>query len=182
MIFFTSDTHFCHANILKYCPNRVFDSVDEHDEHLIRVWNDKVKEDDIIFHCGDFAFGPIEKSYDILDRLKGKKVLITGNHDVRHMKSQYFKEKWKAIFRGYHEVEVRFEQHTQLIVLCHYPLQTWNKSHYGSFHFHGHCHGKPIRLQLKHMIDIGVDLSPDFAPWGKDEVLTHLTKRGKENV
>lgn len=175
MIYFTSDTHFCHQNILKYCPNRKFDTVDDHDDHLIRVWNARVSPDDTIFHCGDFAFGAIEKSYEILDRLHGKKVLVTGNHDVRHMKHQEFRDKWRAIFRGYHEVEVQFQGHTALIVLCHFPLQSWNKDRYGSFHFHGHCHGNKVRVPLKNMQDIGVDLSPDHAPWGKDEILTKLT-------
>lgn len=178
MIFFTSDTHFGHANILKYCPNRKFSTVDEHDEHLIRVWNDKVKPDDTIFHLGDFAFGAIEKSYSILDRLHGKKVLITGNHDVRHMKHQEFRDRWRAIFRGYHEVEVQFQGHTALIVLCHFPLESFNKMRYGSFHCHGHTHTPHGQLKMryiKHRKDIGVDSRLDHAPWGKDELLETMS-------
>ena len=55
-IFFTSDTHFGHTNIIKYCK-RPFNSLEEHDETLIKNWNNKVGENDIIFHLGDFAFG-----------------------------------------------------------------------------------------------------------------------------
>lgn len=178
MIFFTSDSHFCHQKILEYCPNRKFASVEDHNEHLIKVWNQKVQPNDTIFHCGDFSFGSVEQGIEILQRLNGKKVLISGNHDARHLNKPAFCAEWRAIFRGYHEVEVNYKGHTTLIVLCHYPLQSWNKDRYGSFHFHGHSHGNKIRLQLKNMQDIGVDLSPNHAPWGKDEILDKLTNEG----
>ena len=55
-IFFTSDTHFGHENIIKYCK-RPFKDVKEHDAELIRRWNEKVPEDGIVFHLGDVAFG-----------------------------------------------------------------------------------------------------------------------------
>lgn len=152
--------------------------MDEHDEHLIKVWNDKVKTDDTVFHLGDFAFGPVEKSYEILDRLHGKKVLITGNHDVRHMKHQEFRDRWRAIFRGYHEVEVQFQGHTALIIMCHYPLESFNKMRYGSFHIHGHCHSSPGVYKPSYITnrkDIGVDSRDDYAPWGKDELLEFMS-------
>lgn len=172
MIFFTSDTHFLHQKILSYCPNRKFDTVEEHDEHLIKVWNQKVQPNDTILHLGDFAFGPIERSYEILDRLNGKKVLITGNHDVRHMKHDEFKNRWRAIFRGYHEVEVQFQGHNHLVVLCHYPLESWNKMRYGSYHFFGHTHQTNVRHNHPYKFNVGVDSREDHAPWGKDEIMS----------
>lgn len=179
MIFFTSDTHFLHRNILKHCPNRKFESVEEHDEHLINAWNSVVSRDDVIFHLGDFAFGPIESSFLILDRLKGKKVLITGNHDVRHLKNADFRSRFAAIKFGYHEVEVSFQGHTSLVVLCHYPLESFNKMRYGAFHLHGHCHTPLGELKVRRMSrrkDVGVDSRDDHAPWGKDELLTTMVQ------
>lgn len=175
MVYLGHLIHFNHANILRYCPNREFSSVEEHDDHLIKMWNSKVGTNDTIFHLGDFAFGRVEDSYPILDQLNGKKILITGNHDVRHLKSYEFKSRFAAIKYGYHEVEVRFRGHTAFIVLCHYPLQSWNKSRYGSFHFHGHVHNHPVLLPLANMADVGVDTRDDLGPWDKDEILTKLS-------
>ena len=55
-IFFTSDTHFHHDNIIRFC-NRPFKDVYHMDEELIKRWNEKVGPDDIIYHLGDFAWG-----------------------------------------------------------------------------------------------------------------------------
>lgn len=83
-IFFTSDTHFGHRNIIKYC-DRPFSSVEEMDEHMIRVWNEQVGVSDIVFHLGDFSFYNTSESQRIYDRLKGHKILIRGNHDKREI-------------------------------------------------------------------------------------------------
>lgn len=184
-IWFTSDQHFCHQNILSYCPNRKFSSVEEHDEHLIKVWNERVKSEDIVFSLGDFAFSSVEKSYGILDRLNGRKVLVSGNHDVRHLKHQEFKNRWSAIFHGYHEVEVKYNGHSVLVVLCHYPLESFNKMRYGSFHLHGHVHtpvGKIKMRYMKNRKDIGVDSRLDHSPWGKDELLSFIQKESETST
>ena len=172
MIWFSSDQHFFHTNILKHCPNRKFSSVEEHDAHLIKVWNKRVKPEDTVFTLGDFAFGQVEKSFPVLDSLNGKKILITGNHDVRHLKSDDFKSRFAAIHFGYHELEVKFEGHRTLIVLCHYPLESWNKMRYGSYHFFGHTHQTNVRHNHPYKFNVGVDSRGDHAPWGKDEIMS----------
>lgn len=174
-----------HANILKYCPNRKFDTVSEHDDHLIKMWNERVGPNDSIFHLGDFAFGKIEDSYGILDRLNGKKILVSGNHDVRHLKSSDFKSRFAAIKFGYHEVEVSFRGHTAFIVLCHYPLESFNKMRYGSFHIHGHTHTQFGTLKtrfIKNRKDIGVDSRLDLSPWGKDELLQTILNEKESDL
>lgn len=60
-VFFTSDTHFGHSNIIKYC-NRPFKDKDEMNETLISNWNKVVPEDGIVIHCGDFAFAGGDKA------------------------------------------------------------------------------------------------------------------------
>lgn len=80
----TSDQHFFHANIIKYC-NRPFKSVSEMNEMLTNNWNSVVKPDDTIIICGDFALcgSHIEKFDELLLKLNGHKILIKGNHDKR---------------------------------------------------------------------------------------------------
>ena len=73
-----SDTHFSHENIIKYC-NRPFKTKEEMNEKIIKNWNEVVKQDDIVFHLGDFSF---KSEYDkIKERLIGKIILVSGNHD-----------------------------------------------------------------------------------------------------
>lgn len=94
-VFFTSDTHFKHANIIKFCE-RPFGSIEEMNEALIANWNRVVGKDDFVFHLGDFCFGGSEAWNSILDRLNGKIYLVLGNHDiyscfVRSSEGNYFK-------------------------------------------------------------------------------------------
>jgi len=81
-IWFTSDTHFGHKNILKFCPNsRPVKSVEEHDERLIRNWQEQVGQNDRVYHLGDFFFCNGDRAKKILDRLPGQIHFIHGNHD-----------------------------------------------------------------------------------------------------
>lgn len=76
-IWVTSDTHFGHKNIIKYC-NRPFKDELEMNEVLIENWNKVVKPQDKVYHLGDVFFG---KSGQVLHRLNGQKRLVLGNHD-----------------------------------------------------------------------------------------------------
>src|SRR5271166_5248346 len=81
-IWFTSDHHFGHKNIITYC-NRPFDSVDEMNEALVVAWNNLVKLDDTVYYVGDFSLKPALME-QFAPRLHGKKILIAGNHDGCH--------------------------------------------------------------------------------------------------
>lgn len=83
-LFFTSDTHFNHANILRFC-NRPWESIEEHDQALIENWNSVVSPDDTVFHLGDFVFGGFPKWKEIAEQLNGHIYLIRGNHDDKQM-------------------------------------------------------------------------------------------------
>jgi calcineurin-like phosphoesterase family protein len=89
--FVTSDTHFGHANIIRYC-NRPFRDVEHMNEVLIRNWNQRIKPDDIVYHLGDFCFkntsnaeargeGQNKNFRHYWDQLNGIKFLVEGNHD-----------------------------------------------------------------------------------------------------
>ena len=79
-VFFTSDTHFNHCNILSYC-SRPWDNVEQMNEGLIKNWNEVVEERDIVYHLGDFAMGNRKLIPDIISRLNGNIILVRGNHD-----------------------------------------------------------------------------------------------------
>src|SRR5689334_18170901 len=79
-IFFTSDTHFGHANIIKYC-NRPHKDVYEMNQDIVTLWNHVVPEDGIVFHLGDFALADSKTIRHVYDSLHGKKYLLWGNHD-----------------------------------------------------------------------------------------------------
>jgi len=166
--YFTSDTHFRHKNIIKYC-NRPFHGTDEMDEKMIREWNRKVDYNDHIYHLGDFGFGPVEKMTDILCRLNGKKFLIRGNHDEKMENpdcSRYFE--WVKDTHLLKVQDAGAKEGHQMIWLSHYSHMTWPNQSYGAWHFFGHSHGMLAGIMGKSM-DVGVDCW-NFAPIGYDEI------------
>lgn len=172
-IWIISDTHFGHENILQYCPNRQFNTINEHDEYLIKTWNAKVLPNDTVFHLGDFAFG-LNNGINILSRLNGKKVLIAGNHDQRYLNKSAFRQQWTIIHNGYFELKTSLHGQNVFIVLCHYPLETWNKQYYGTYHFHGHCHSTPDKIkpsEVKNRKDVGIDSRIDLSPYELSELI-----------
>lgn len=178
MIWFTSDQHFNHSNILKYCPNRQFQNIDDHNEYLIKIWNDKILPSHYVFILGDFALGDTNKAIAIAEQLNGKKILIAGNHDNCHIQNNVFCSKFESVKYGYEEINFKFNNETKKIVLCHYPLESFNGMRYGSFHLHGHIHSSKERnsfRRMKNRKDIGVDSRDDLSPWEKNEVLTLLS-------
>ena len=166
-IFFTSDHHFGHKNIIKF-SNRPFTSVEEMDETMIQRWNEKISPEDEVYHLGDVAFrthGSIKK---ILDRLNGKIHLIKGNHEKQALT---YKFRFESI-QDYLELSVEDESlrnGKQMIVLFHYAIKQWNKKHHGSYHLYGHSHGSLPDDIHSQSFDVGVDCH-DFYPISYEEV------------
>lgn len=79
-ILITSDQHFGHTNIIKYC-NRPFSSAKDMDDYMISKWNGIANKDDLIYHLGDFALVQPARKAELLSQLNGIKILIQGNHD-----------------------------------------------------------------------------------------------------
>ena len=169
MIYFTSDTHFGHANIIKHC-HRPFSSVGEMDDAIIANWNKKVGPKDIVYHLGDFA---LVKSagdlYKYVGRLNGHINLICGNHDkLGLVRSANF----RSVHSGFISITPEFGVN---IVLCHYAMRTWYKSHYGYYHLYGHSHGNlPEDGSLS--FDVGVDCN-DFTPLSLNKVIDRLNSK-----
>jgi len=150
-IFFTSDTHFGHANVIKY-SKRPFTDVDAMREAMIANWNAIVRPGDLVYHLGDFAFTPADEAVRIAKRLTGQKCLVYGNHDKRLRKDQGFGAQW-AWCKDMADVKVG----DQRIVLCHYAMLTWNQSHRGAWQLHGHSHGSLSPDPRSLRVDVGVD-------------------------
>ena len=171
MIFFTSDQHFCHANIIKYC-NRPFSSVEEMNEGLITNWNSVVKQQDTVYIVGDVIFAKdISIAESIFKRLHGSKVLIAGNHD-KHMLKQ---ERFRALFQSVHQL-LEIKIGTQDITLCHYAMRVWNKSHHSAYHLYGHSHGSMPDDPHSLSIDVGVDCH-NYTPISFDQVSEIMAKK-----
>lgn len=168
--FYISDTHFNHENIIHY-SNRPFVSVEEMNKSMIAQWNFTVSDHDIVYHLGDFACGSAESAAEIFHRLRGRKVLILGNHDM--LRDRPYKSimdlPWDE--PPVQTKEVKDGNHR--VFLSHYAHRTWPGSGNGSYHFYGHSHGS--LPQYGRSRDVGVDL-PDvhFRPRTFSELTASL--------
>lgn len=158
-IFFTSDTHFHHTNIIRYCK-RPFSSIEEMDKALINNWNKVVPPDGIVFHLGDFCFGGSAEIKNLLSKLNGKIILIKGNHDriSKGMESMFEHVSY--------EMNIKIDDYK--IILNHYPLLTFAGALkpkptiqlFGHVHSGPYCNGSDkVRLKYLHpsQYDVGVD-------------------------
>jgi len=166
-VYFTSDTHFGHRNIIKYC-NRPFTSAEEMDNDIITKWNETLKDTDTVFHLGDFSFLDKEKTRTVLSNLNGNIILVRGNHDAsKHV--ELFGDVYDMI-----DLPVEDNGMQQVILLCHYPLAVWASSHFGTWHLHGHSHGN-YTVEIGKIVDAGWDV------WGKpvsyQEIKDYMSKR-----
>lgn len=169
-IWFTSDQHFHHTNIIKH-SKRPFEDVKEMNEMMIVNYNSVVRNGDLVYHLGDFSFGTPEQSTSIAKRLAGQRYLVFGNHDKRLRKERDFLAQW-IWAKDFAEIKVG----DQKIVLCHYPFLTWAGSHRGAYDLHGHCHGslKPDPNALR--VDVGVDCW-NYFPVNYDEIAKVMSKK-----
>lgn len=187
-VFFISDTHFGHRAMVEqwrknpYTGLRFLDK--EHmDEHLIAEWNTVVPKNGIVFHLGDVSFRNQRETAEILCELNGEIHLIDGNHD------KGINGAARDIFRSinpYLELSIRVEGRTTpiKIVLCHYPILSWNGMHHGSWHVHGHSHGNLVSGRGKRL-DVGVDcnlVTPYLRPLTFEEVADYMSLQDFEAV
>lgn len=175
-IWFTSDTHYGHTNVIKYA-NRPFKDAHEMDEAMIANWNKVVAPNDVVYHLGDFAFIRSEEDVlHILDRLMGTKILILGNHDKKM--SGKVKNRFQFV-TSYCEIKVEDDaarNGRQDVVLMHYAMRVWNKSHYGAWQLYGHSHGSLPDLNNSLSIDVGVDCH-NYTPISYDQVKQIMKKK-----
>lgn len=143
-IWFTSDLHFNHRNLLKLGLGRPFSSIEEHDETIINNWNKVVAKNDLVYILGDISLGcPREKLIEYFKRLNGAKHLIMGNHDRRRELAELLKLNLLQSIRDYYELKYKTpEGRDYKFVLSHYPILEFNNAHRINWciHLYGHIH------------------------------------------
>jgi calcineurin-like phosphoesterase family protein len=179
MIYFTSDLHLGHRNIIKYC-NRPFRDIHEMNKCIIDTINNTVNMDDSLYILGDFAFrgkDPIEYR----NRIICKDIhVVVGNHDREKDFKKYLTQEENSY--GFSSVQdVKEIIHcNQKIFLSHYPHRSWPASHKGSYHLYGHVHSKlneEDRNSKRLTLDVGVDNTANYGkmfgePWSFRELQT----------
>lgn len=180
--YFTSDTHFNHKNIIKHCK-RPFSSIDEHDEVLIKNWNDVVPKDGIVFHLGDVAFGNYNRINEILKQLNGKIFLVIGNHDWGGIVNYH----WKRFAGIAQQIDMMIGK--RHIILNHYPMLAFGGAWRGknaTYQLFGHVHTSPytdkgldnprMEMLFTSQYDVGVD-NNNFKPVSWNDVDTIIKKQ-----
>ena len=157
MIYFTSDLHFFHENILKYqTKDRPFDSVEEMNTYIKRYWKSIIRPSDELYILGDIAMGHKAQTIELLRKLPGRIHLIRGNHD------NFNKSQEEELFETVQDYKV-LKYEGERLVLFHYPIQEWDRCYYGDIHLHGHSHGN-LKDIKPNRFDIGWDVHQRFIP------------------
>lgn len=142
MYFFVADEHYYHANIIRFC-NRPFENVKEMNDALIGNNNSVVKESDIVIHAGDFTMLRDRKKIQqcLIDRLNGHHIFLKGSHDYWLQRNKSI-QIWEETIEGHY------------LVVCHYAMHTWARSHYNSWHLYAHSHGDLGLSGKRHCISV----------------------------
>lgn len=184
---FSSDHHFGHENIIKFC-NRPFETVAEMDATMIERWNEIVRPCDIVYHLGDFTLHNRDVARQYFRQLNGIIYVLSNpwHHDKRWLPesgdivSECGNKQGIAVglrppIWVLEFPELGDGQHPLAIVLCHYPLAIWDRKHYGAWHLFGHSHGNHDNGGLS--VDIGVD-GNNFYPFSLEQIAELMNKKG----
>jgi calcineurin-like phosphoesterase family protein len=196
-VFFTSDTHYAHANICSATSDwkegdgghlRKFNSLNEMNDTLVSNINSKVGEDDILFHLGDWSFGGFENIQKFRDRLVCRNIhLILGNHDHHISRNKDGIQDIFSSVQDYLELDLRRYQNRSTVikhkfVMMHFPIASWNEMSRGRIHLHGHTHLSPKhRVSPGRSMDVGVEGNGLF-PIPLEEVLKIMKGRSVANL
>jgi len=136
MIYFTSDLHAFHKDILLY-DSLPFETLEEYRKCIIKTWNSKITDKDEVYILGDVCVGGSNHEINyFLSSLNGIKYLILGNHDREFRKKTAFNHHFEWI-KDYHY----FDYDKIRYVLMHFPIESWLNKSQKSIHLHGHSHG-----------------------------------------
>lgn len=187
MLYFTGDTHFGHENIIRFCE-RPYRSAEEMDADLIRRWQATVGDDDDVYHIGDFTLLDYRTFTEYARELTGQIHIVPGSHDTRWLHVWNERITWLdedtqatsvknvksasghqvlvypplvSMLKESYKDLMDEEEAPPTIVLCHYAMRTWDRSHYNSWHLYGHSHGELPSIGMS--MDVGVDVW-DYKP------------------
>lgn len=179
MDYFISDMHFGHSNVIRL-NNRPFKTVEEMNQFMINAWNSKVTDEDTVYILGDVSYRSEVDVVKLLKGLKGKKVLIVGNHDKKNLKNPAFRKCFEEIC----DMKTIILNNVR-VVMCHYPLAEWDGYYREAYHVHGHIHNNTgirayeIVKSEPRALNAGVDII-GFAPATFEELIM-LNKQFKES-
>lgn len=172
MKYFIADPHFGHTNILQL-SNRPFKTIQEHDDTLIKNWNNVVKPTDEIYILGDLTMSKDGKyANSLLSKLNGRKYLIIGNHE-NYLNDPAFDTTYYEWVKDYYE----FNYKKIKFVLFHYPILEWNGYFRKSIHLYGHVHNtrQPYLESImdKRAKNVGVDII-NYTPISIDTIIDDI--------
>ena len=170
MTFFTADQHFGHFNIMRL-SKRPFASLDEMNETMIARWNDKVRDEDTVYILGDLFFraATVEPT---LQRLKGRKHLVLGNHDHTWTSKVRLADHFESV-QTICEIKIDGKPAT----LCHYPMLSYPQAR-RAYMIYGHIHNNtgddywPLIMRRSRMLNAGVDVN-GFEPVSFEELVSN---------
>lgn len=155
MKFFTSDTHAFHKRIVEFTNRGIETNIEGHTDWLVNKINSSVKAGDLLYILGDVAFSnDFHKVAEFLERINGQKIVVKGNHDDTSLLEDL--ADYGVIQKWDHIVTTKVKDNH--VVMCHYPIMSWDRQRYGSWHLHGHSHGN-LSESKGLMLDVGIDNS-----------------------
>ena len=184
-VHFISDFHVGHKNVIKF-DGRPFMDTEEMHTQLIKNWNSVIGDNDIVYYLGDLSFCRTDLTKWFIHSLKGKIFFILGNHDK--MRDIIKLDRWENIHEYGTEIFIKDDECKsnrgsggyQQIVMTHYPILSWNRAHYGSWHLHGHCHGSLMKSNQdyykRRVMDVGCNVI-DYSPISYDGVKNIMSKK-----
>jgi len=176
MKWFTSDWHLGHSRIITLA-DRPFETVLDMNDTIIQNTMDCLARNDQLFIIGDIAWSA-DLVYEVVSRAHSITKInvnwILGNHDERTIKKLRGANIAMNVY-DYKEIKIQGHHTT----LCHYPMITWNKSHYNSWMLFGHHHvnghgseGLGKRVQGK-MLNVNCEYN-DYMPWSEDDIVEYM--------
>jgi calcineurin-like phosphoesterase family protein len=168
---YTSDQHFWHNNIIKYCK-RPFDNQQQMNDAILTLYNETIGPNDEVYHLGDICFYE-KKAIELLEQMNGRKHLVSGNHDAKKL------ARWIGWETSQAYKEIKDEG--RKVILCHYPIWSWNGMYRLTTHLHGHCHATKAPGKTRRSADVGVD-AWDFKPVTLDQIEEQMARDGYWNT
>ena len=170
MRYYIADNHFFHKALNTHMDNRGFSDVEEMNDYMIQQWNSRVKKNDEVIVLGDFSWGSVSQTQEVLDQLNGKIYLIKGNHD-RFVEDKKFDVSQLGWVKDYEELN----DNRRKVILSHYPIACYNGQYRRdengnpkTYMLHGHIHKTQDQVFLDAFQDY-IDQQTHISISGKEE-------------
>ncbi len=181
---FTSDLHLGHELMRQM---RGFETIEEHNEEIIRRWNEEVGPDDVVFVAGDVVMGNRAANLRLFQRMHGTKHLITGNHDDCWPGHSYSWTRYKLYLEAFASVQpfLKMGIDRKPVLISHFPYnadrtdppryEQYRLPDRGAWLLHGHTHSSTRRTSPRE-IHIGMD-AWGLRPVAEDRIIALMRGR-----